>query len=242
MKTSNNGINLIKKFEGCKLTAYKCPAGVWTIGYGHTAGVVKGMKITSAEATKLLKDDLVKFEKHVMKFNNIYKWTQNEFDALVSFAFNIGSISQLTNNGKRSKTEIVNKIPAYNKAGGQVLSGLTKRRKEEQDLFLSKSNKATPEKPNPGDSTPKHTPIKYELGKWYVVHVNTTLRVRTKKSTQSASAAVNGTTIDYLKNGQKVKNLKTVLVGKKLMMYIGSDSKKRERWVCADDGETAYVK
>ena len=93
MKTSQTGIDLIKQFEGCVLTAYKCPAGVWTIGYGHTAGVKQGQRITAAQAESYLRSDLEKYEKKVDKYSR-YGWNQNEFDALVSFAYNIGSIDQ----------------------------------------------------------------------------------------------------------------------------------------------------
>jgi len=88
---------LIKQHEGCRLKAYRCPAGVWTIGYGHTGMDVKpGQAITQAKAEQLLRQDLHKFKAHVMKFDSQYDWNQNEFDALVSFAFNVGSINQLT--------------------------------------------------------------------------------------------------------------------------------------------------
>jgi len=138
MKTSQRGINLIKKYEGCRLTAYK-PVPTekyWTIGYGHYGPDVQpGATITQYQADLYLLLDIEKFEKKVDKYNAKYMWTQNEFDALVSFAYNIGSIDQLTDNGKRTKQQIAAKIPAYNKAGGKVLAGLTKRRKEEQALF-----------------------------------------------------------------------------------------------------------
>lgn len=138
MKIGQAGINLIKKFEGCRLTAYKCPAGVWTIGYGHTGSDVKqGLTITQAKADQLLRNDLEKFEKHVMLFDSKYHWTQNEFDALVSFSFNVGSINQLTANKTRTKEQIVKSILLYNKAGGNVLPGLTRRRQAEQKLFLT---------------------------------------------------------------------------------------------------------
>lgn len=137
MQTGQAGINLIKQHEGCCLTAYKCPAGVWTIGYGHTGSDVKqGLTITQAEAEQLLKTDLAKFEKHVMLFDSKYHWTQNEFDALVSFAFNIGSINQLTANKTRTKAQIAQAMLLYNKAGGKVLPSLTKRRQAERELFL----------------------------------------------------------------------------------------------------------
>lgn len=137
MKISQNGINLVKRFEGCRLMAYKCPAGVWTIGYGHTGSDVwQGLTITQAKAEQLLRQDMMKFETHVMKFNNRYHWNQNEFDALVSFAFNVGSINQLTQNGKRSRVQIAAAMLKYNRGGGKILPGLTKRRQAEQELFL----------------------------------------------------------------------------------------------------------
>lgn len=142
MNISEKGIELIKKFEGCHLTAYLCPAGKWTIGYGHTAGVKKGMTITQEQADEYLKNDIVKFEKRVMKYNDIYHWNQNEFDALVLFAMNNGSIGPLTKYGTRTKQTIADKILEYNKAKNTVgklvvLNGLVRRRKEEQALFLA---------------------------------------------------------------------------------------------------------
>ena len=138
MRISNKGIELIKQFEGCRLHAYKCPAGVWTIGYGHTAGVASGQTITQEQADELLKGDLVKFEQKVSKYTS-YGWSQEEFDALVSFAFNIGSIEQLTANGNRSRAVIAEKILLYNKANGKVLAGLTRRRKAEHEMFISRN-------------------------------------------------------------------------------------------------------
>lgn len=139
MKISDKGLSIITKFEGCRLKAYKCPAGVLTIGYGHTGSDVKsGMTITESKAIDLLKKDVSKFEKKVEKYNSVYNFNQNQFDALVSFAFNVGNIDQLTNNGKRSIAEISAKIPSYNKAGGKVLAGLTSRRAAEKKLFDTK--------------------------------------------------------------------------------------------------------
>lgn len=136
MKTSQTGIDLIKRFEGCYLTAYKCPAGVWTIGYGHTAGVTAGQKISQAQAEVYLRADLEKYEKKVEKYADKYRWTQNEFDAMVSFAYNLGSIDKLTANGTRSKAVIAEKMLLYDKAGGKALAGLTRRREAERELFL----------------------------------------------------------------------------------------------------------
>ena len=135
MKISSNGLAIIKKYEGVRLNAYKDAAGVWTIGYGHTKGVKAGMKITQAQADAFLKQDCAAAEKNVSTFDSKYHWNQNQFDALVSFAFNIGSINQLTANGTRTIQQISKKIPAYNKAGGRVLNGLVKRRNEEKALF-----------------------------------------------------------------------------------------------------------
>ena len=136
MKTSSKGLELIKKYEGCRLTAYRCPAGVLTIGYGHTGPDVKeGMTITQKKAETLLKKDLAKFEKHVLTYKKKYNWNQNQFDAMVSFAYNVGSLYQLTNNGERTIEQISAKITAYNKAAGKVLEGLARRRAEEKKLF-----------------------------------------------------------------------------------------------------------
>lgn len=159
MKTSKTGLDLIKTFEGCRLKAYKCPADVWTIGYGHTGSDVKqGMVITQAEADRLLQQDLERFEKNVMKFNNKYHWNQNEFDALVSFAFNVGSINQLTANKTRTKAQIAQAMLLYNKAGGKVLPGLTKRRQAERQLFLTPSQEVK-EKVDVTQSKVKKLPI-----------------------------------------------------------------------------------
>lgn len=142
MKTRQAGLSLIKQFEGCRLTAYKCPAGVWTIGYGHTSGVKAGQTITQAQADAFLVADVERFEANVSKYASKYNWTQNEFDAMVSFAFNLGSIDKLTAGGTRSKAVIAEKILLYNKAAGKELTGLTKRRQAERDLFLSGQNVA----------------------------------------------------------------------------------------------------
>lgn len=136
MKISEKGLELIKTFEGCKLTAYRDPVGVLTIGYGHTKGVKEGDKITKKKAEDFLREDLFNAERHVNGYLKKYRFKQNEYDALVSFAFNIGSITQLTKNGKRSKGEIADKMLLYVKAGGKTLHGLVKRRKAERDLFV----------------------------------------------------------------------------------------------------------
>lgn len=150
MKISNNCIELVKKYEGCKLTAYKCPAGVWTIGFGHTGKVNgvpvgSGMKITQAEAVNILKQDLERFEAKVQKYDSKYHWNQNEFDALTSFAFNVGSIDQLTGMGVRNRNEIAAAITRYSKANGETLPGLLRRREEEKALFIKPVKKVDDE-------------------------------------------------------------------------------------------------
>lgn len=136
MVTSANGISLIKKFEGCRLTAYRCSAGVLTIGYGHTKGVTEGMTITEEQATDFLKSDLKTSENVVSKYS-AYNFNQNQFDALVSFTFNCGSgnLSKLTAKGTRTIAEISNALLLYNKANGKKLAGLVKRRQAEKALF-----------------------------------------------------------------------------------------------------------
>lgn len=148
MKISQEGINLIKCFEGCRLTAYRCPAGILTIGYGHTGDVREGQTITQDYAETLLRQDLITCELKVDKYNPRYTWRQNEFDALVSFAYNIGSIDQLTASGTRSRTEIAEKMLLYNKAGGKVLAGLKRRREAERELFLGSGDKSAGEGQN----------------------------------------------------------------------------------------------
>ena len=131
MKISDNGLNLIKKFEGCRLTAYQDAVGVWTIGYGKAItgiSIRQGLRISQETADEWLRQSVdKKYGPKVDKYS-AYNWNQNEFDTLVSFAYNIGSIDGLTASGSRSKEEIADKIQAYNKAGGKVLSGLIRRR------------------------------------------------------------------------------------------------------------------
>ena len=140
MKTSQRGINLIKEFEGLRLTAYRCPAGVYTIGYGHTRGVKRGMKITEEEASAFLTADLRNSERAVDRYDAIYHWSQNEFDALVSFTFNCGAanLRALLRNGRRNRSQIAATLPMYRKAGGKVLKGLERRRAAEKALFLER--------------------------------------------------------------------------------------------------------
>ena len=148
---SANGLNLIKSFEGCKLTAYKClpTEKYYTIGYGHYGSdVTAGMKITKEQAEELLLQDCKKAIKNVNSFMSKYNFNQNQFDALVSFAFNVGSINQLTASGTRTLEQISSKIPAYNKSGGRVIAGLVRRRAKEKELFDMPTSTTTTKKSN----------------------------------------------------------------------------------------------
>ena len=136
------GLELIKSFEGCRLTAYKCPAGVWTIGYGHTGPDVKsGKTITFTEAEQLLKGDLDKFEDGVEKGIGTAAVTENQFAAMVSLAFNIGLggflKSTVLRMHKAGKYELAaNAFLLWINGGGRQLPGLVRRRKAERTLYL----------------------------------------------------------------------------------------------------------
>jgi lysozyme len=142
MKISEEGLALIKKFEGCELTAYKCSAGVWTIGYGHTKGVEEGMTITKAQAEDMLLEELVEYEDAVKNAVTI-SLDQCMFDALVSWTYNLGP----SNLNASTMLKVLNagdydgvpaQIKRWNKAGGKVLEGLIRRRDAEALLFEGK--------------------------------------------------------------------------------------------------------
>lgn len=137
MQTSCNGLALIQSFEGLRLKAYRCPAGVWTIGYGHTAGVTSGQTCTLKQAEDWLKADVAKVERYINALP--YNLNQNQYDALVSFTFNCGAanLKSLTKSNTRTLTQISNAMILYCKAGGVQLLGLVKRREAERKLFLS---------------------------------------------------------------------------------------------------------
>lgn len=146
MQTSDKGIALIKEFEGCKLTAYQDSVGVWTIGYGWTQPVDgkpirAGMTIKQETAERLLKTGLVSYENDVSRLVKV-GLTQGQFDALVSFMYNLGSRSLSTSTLLRKLNAgdyagAADEFLRWNKAGGKVLNGLTRRREAERALFLS---------------------------------------------------------------------------------------------------------
>lgn len=143
MKTSPTGISFIEAWEGCKLTAYQDIVGIWTIGVGHTGPeVVRGKRITQAEADAILAADLVRFERAINAEVKV-PLTQNQFDALVSLAFNIGvgAFSKSTLLRKLNAHDFVGAAKAFlswNRAGGKVSNGLTKRREAEMNVFNRK--------------------------------------------------------------------------------------------------------
>ena len=141
MEISKNGIELIKKFEGCNLNAYYCPSGVLTIGYGHTANVKNNQVITQEEAERLLKEDLKECEHLVNTCENItFNLNQNQFDSLVSFTFNCGYASLLTLCNNRNANEVANALLLYVNGSNGYLEGLYNRRVAEKELFEKDMN------------------------------------------------------------------------------------------------------
>jgi len=140
METSENGIALIKKYEGLYLYAYQCPANIWTIGHGHTLNVLPGDKITQCEADRLLRFDILSYEKIVVRHVKV-PLTQGQFDALVSFVFNLGE-------GNFRRSTLLYKLNSGDYKGaanefcrwvnvcGNVALGLVRRRQAERKLFL----------------------------------------------------------------------------------------------------------
>ena len=139
MNIGQKGIDLIKHFEGCELNAYKCPAGVWTIGYGHIKGVSEGMSITQEQAEQMLLDELKEYENYINELVTV-NLSQNQFDALVSWVYNLGpanlqssTLLKVLNSGDYSGVPA--QIERWYKAGGKVLEGLIRRREAESALF-----------------------------------------------------------------------------------------------------------
>ena len=139
MTTSPEGLALIKRYEGCRLKAYKCPAGVWTVGYGHTKGVTSATTITQAQADQFLQDDIAPIESQLNDLQINFR--QGQFDALVSFIFNLG-IGNFNKSTLKKRiitgaedSVIVSEFKRWNKAGGKVLPGLVARRAAEGAMW-----------------------------------------------------------------------------------------------------------
>ena len=142
MNISQEGISLIKKFEGCELEAYQCAAGVWTIGYGSTKDVKEGDTLTQKEADNLLLHEMQEYEGYIKKLVKV-PLKQNQFDALVSWVFNLGpanlkasTMLKFLNAGDYHL--IPSQIKRWNKANGKVLEGLIRRREAEALMFEDK--------------------------------------------------------------------------------------------------------
>ena len=138
MRTSRSGQELIKSFESCRLTSYKAvpTEEKYTIGYGHY-GVKKDLTITKLEAEKYFAKDLVRAENTINMYHTAYKFNQNQFDALVCFAFNIGNIKQLTHNGTIPKSQISDRMLLFIHSGGREIRGLIIRRNKEYKLYTT---------------------------------------------------------------------------------------------------------
>jgi len=142
MKISNNGLDLIKHFEGLVLKAYKCPAGVWTIGYGHTKDVQPGDEWSESNADYMLEVEMEEYEGYIND-SVTAPINQDQFDALVSWVYNLGggnlkasTMLKVLNAGQYE--EVPAQMMRWNKAGGKVLEGLTRRRQAEANLFMGK--------------------------------------------------------------------------------------------------------
>lgn len=175
MNIGNKGLELIKSFEGCQLTAYKCPANVWTIGWGHTKNVYEGMTITQEQADNMLREDVKYYADAVDRYNSRFNFTQEEFDALTSFTYNCGVGSlQAVMSCCNTKQEIAEECKLYNKGGGVVLAGLVRRREEEYKLFMS------------GSSSSSSGSSYHEDGEFFF---NTKVRIRTAPSLDASTIA-----------------------------------------------------
>ena len=205
MNLGERGIQLIKKYEGCRLEAYKCPAGVWTIGWGHTAGVYEGQKITQAEADRMFLEDVKIYSNAVDKYNSKFNFTQNQFDALTSFCYNCGpgalaNVMSVCN----TKKEIAEECKLYNKGGGVVLPGLVRRREEEYNLFMSDYKEEI--KVNASNSNTTST---------YTVKAGDTL---------SAIALKYNTTVEKLCSLNNISNANLIYVGQVLKVNGALDN------------------
>ena len=167
MHISKNGLDIIKKYEGFYSKAYYCPGGVLTIGYGTTNADSKVLgytintnsTITKEKALEFLKKSIAnKYEPNVNKYMFKYSFNQNQYDALVSFCYNIGSIDQLVSGGKKSIKNIGEDMLLYDHANGKKLKGLTKRRQEESKLFCTPvASSCINSTNNTGKSTTKYS-------------------------------------------------------------------------------------
>lgn len=245
MTISDNGIALIKRFEGCRLIAYKPVAAekYYTIGYGHYGkDVYAGMHITQAQADAYLRQDLAKYEHKVSIYDGTYHWTQSEFDALVSFAYNVGSIDQLTARGTRSKPQIADKMLSYvYGAGHRKLSGLVARRKAERELFLRKN----PSAGKPAETITAGSAVgAYKAGSLY----HTVTRLKVRKEPGTSAAQVKHSEMDQ--SERQYDNARIGCIDKNTPVIPREIRKQADSvwlrigsgWVCARMGTDVYIK
>lgn len=227
------GIALIKRFEGCRLTAYKCSAGVWTIGYGHTSGVYAGMRITQAQADALLRQDLEKFERYVNSTAYVPITAQlndNQFAALVSFAFNCGQGKLKRLCAGRNTAQIAAAMPQYCKAAGRKSPGLVQRRAAEVALFNTPVS-ASANQPAVKAAEVQHVQPNYQPGQAYFVHVDN-LRIRSTPSTQGKIIG---------KIGNRAVCNKATTRDSKGQIWMNISGSAKEEWICADTGVKSFV-
>jgi lysozyme len=174
MHMSQGGLdNLLKKFEGCKLKAYRCPAGICTIGYGHTSAagsplVNDGMVITQKDAEDILRADLVKYEKAVADLVKV-DLSQNQFDVLVDFAYNAGvgnlkSSTLLKKVNAGNLDAVPDELMKWTKGGGKVLTGLVRRRQAEGIWWNAEHPHDEPDHRTEPDPIPVRTMIESKQG------------------------------------------------------------------------------
>ncbi|MDY6341815.1 MAG: lysozyme [Lachnospiraceae bacterium] len=237
MTISDNGISLIKRFEGCRLIAYKPVAAerYYTIGYGHYGkDVYAGMHITQAQADAYLRHDVAKFVADVNCLGR--DWDQNQFDALVSFAYNCGKGNLVTLTTGRNAAQIADHILLYNKgAGGVVMPGLVRRRKEERALFVTPVHNESPLK----------AASDYKIGHLY--HTLATLNVRigpglSYRKLRHSELAANEIGFDRQKIGCLDKG--TPIIPQDAKTVRGTDVwiKITSGWICGKQGNEYYVK
>lgn len=188
----DKAIKLIKQFEGCELEAYRVGGtGAWTIGYGHTNKVQAGDVITQEQADAYLAEDVAIHASRVEKYQSIYNFNENQYNALVSFCYNVGNINGLTLNGTRTKEQILQHLGDFVYYNGRRLVGLEKRRFTEALLYNTPMEEA-------------QTSCPYAIGKVYTLQANVIVRqapYKTAKKVGYSNLTADGKKYDPDKNG-----------------------------------------
>ena len=190
----DKAIELIKKFEGCRLEAYRDAGGTLTIGYGHTNRVQQGDVITQEQANQYLAEDVAVFTSRVEKYQSKYQFNENQYNALVSFAYNVGNIDTLTLNGTRTKEQILQHIGDFVYCKGRRLEGLARRRWCEALLYNEPTN----------ENKLNDNSIAYKVGQVYTLQANVIVRATPAKNGKKvgyAGLTPDGKKHDHDKNG-----------------------------------------